>query len=302
LGVRLLEETDKKLLRRVIELLAQAHVQLVKEDKRSLAAQASKALADIFPYLIDKPAVEDMLRALAVMGDENAVRALIKGFNHPTRFESIADIIAGIGQPAVHWLLDTLRDSEDRDYRLKAMYVLSKIGGQVEKEAMKILSLEDRWFVRRNMALVLGQVGTEACLEELRKAFDDKDVRVRMEVLRAAAKIAGQKVEDLMIRGLMDKDAAMKKLAIELLGRYASEAGCDALFELYTKKDVLGRGEPPEIKMAIVEAAGAIGTKRAASLLMTAARDKEAAISLRAQELLQPLLRKLKEAAIKENI
>lgn len=301
LSTRLLEEPDQGLLKIVIELLAQAHVQLVKEDKRSIAALASKALADVFPYLIDRPVVEDMLRALATMGDENAVRALIKGFNHPSRFEAIADILAGIGQPAVHWLLDTLRDSEDRDYRLKAMYVLTKIGSQAEKEAMKILSLEDRWFVRRNMALVLGQIGTEACLEELRKAFDDKDVRVRQEVLRAAAKIAGQKVEDLMIRGLMDKEPALKKMSIEYLGRYASEAGCDALIELYAKKDVLGRGEPPEIRMAIVEAAGAIGTKRAASLLMTAARDKESSISLRAQELLKPILKKLKEAAGQEN-
>ncbi|GEM_PF-1708953 len=295
LAVRLTSEFQQDILQLTIERVGQAFAVLSARDKRMMASKASKAMASVFPYLIDKPVSGIMLKVLSGMADENAVRALIKGFSHRTLFEAIADHIVGIGQPAVHWLMDTLRESEDRDFRMKAMYVLSKIGGDAEGEAVKILSLEDRWFVKRNMALVLGQIGTEACLEQLRKTFEDKDPRVKVEVLKAVHRIAAHKVEDLLIRGLLDKEDAVKKTAIEMLAKSASDAGTDAMAELYGRKDVLGRGETPEVKRSIIDAAGAIGTKRAANLLMTAARDKDQQLSAYAQEVLKPLLKKLKE-------
>jgi len=98
-----------------------------------------------------------------------------------------------------------------------------------------------------------------------------------------------------LIRGLLDKEDAVKKTAIEMLAKSASDAGTDAMAELYGRKDVLGRGETPEVKRSIIDAAGAIGTKRAANLLMTAARDKDQQLSAYAQEVLKPLLKKLKE-------
>lgn len=300
LAARLSSEFQPDILDQAIKLMGQAFAVLAGGDKRAIAAKASKATAAVFPYLIDKPAVATMLKVLSEMADENAIKALIKGFTHRTLFERIADALVGIGHPSVHWLLDTLRESEDRDFRMKAMYVLAKIGGEVESEAIKILSLEDRWFVKRNMALVLGQIGTEACLEQLRKTFEDKDPRVKIEVLKSAHRIAASKVEDLLIRGLLEKDDTVKKTAIALLAKSASDAGADALGELYTKKDMLGRGETAEIKRAIVEAAGAIGTKRAANLLMTAARDKDPQLAASAQEILKPLLLKLKDQQLKQ--
>jgi HEAT repeat protein len=299
LASRLSSEYQSDLLQQTILQMGQVFAILVKHDKKAIAAKSSQALAAVFPYLIDKPVAETMLKVLGEMADENSIKALIKGFIHRTLFERIAEIMVGIGHPAIHWLMDTLRDSEDKDFRMKAMYVLSKIGGDAESEAVKILSLEDRWFVKRNLALVLGQIGTDACLEQLRKTYEDKDPRVKIEVLRAVHRIAAAQVEDLLIRGLLEKEEAVKKTAIELLTKSASDAGTDALAELYGKKDILGRGETPEIKMAIIEAAGAIGTKRAANLLMTAARDKEPQLSQRAQEILRPLLKKIKEQEMK---
>lgn len=299
LNERLMAEIVPELQAGVVEGLAALHGMLVAKDKKGVAATISRGLGDLFPYLVDKPVGGALIDMLARMGDEAATRALIKGFTRDAVFERIAGLLAANGMKAAPWLIDTVRESEDRTMRMKTMYVLSKIGPEVEDLAIRMLP-DDRWFVKRNMALLLAQLGTAKSVEPLKVQYDDKDARVRVEILRTILKLAGAAAEDFYAKALADKEPEVRKAAVDCLAKCPTDTAVDALAAVFTKRDMLGRGETPEIRKAIVAAAGAIGTKKAASLLMGAARDKDAELSAAAQAILPGLLKKLKEQGMQQ--
>jgi HEAT repeat protein len=179
------------------------------------------------------------------------------------------------------------------------MYVLSRIGPEVEDLAIKMLP-DDRWFVKRNMAMLLAQLGTIKSVEPLKVQYDDKDARVRMEIMKTVFKLGGAKSEDLYLKGMGDKEPDVRKAAVECMGKCGGDASVDAMAAVYNKRDMLGRGEAPEIKKLIITACGEIGNKKAASFLMGAAKDKDADLAAAAQALLPALLKKLKEQGMQQ--
>ncbi len=296
---RLMAETAPELQSELIMGLGRMHETMLAKDKKAIAGTISKSIGDLFPYLVDKPVGGALIDMLARMGDEAATRALIKGFTKDAVFERIAGLLAANGIKAAPWLIDTVRESEDRTMRMKTMYVLSKIGPEVEDLAIRMLP-DDRWFVKRNMALLLAQLGTAKSVEPLKVQYDDKDARVRVEILRTILKLAGPAAEDFYAKALADKEPEVRRAAVDCLAKCPTDGAVDAMAAVFTKRDMLGRGEAPEIRKAIVAAAGAIGTKKAASLLMGAARDKDAELAADAQAILPGLLKKLKEQGMQQ--
>jgi len=290
-------ETSPDLQPGLILGLNQTYDLMIAKDKKAIAGTVSRSIGDLFQYLVDKPVGPVLIEVLARMGDEPATRALIKGFTKDAQFEKIASLLAANGMKAAPFLIDTVRESEDRTMRMKTMYVLSKIGPEVEDLAVKMLP-DDRWFVKRNMAVLLTQLGTIKSVEPLKLQYDDKDARVRTEIMGSVYKLAGAQAEDLYTKGLADKEPEVRKLAVECLAKCPTDTAVDAMAAVYNKRDLLGRGETPEIKKAIVAACGEIGNKKAASFLMGAARDKDADLAAAAGALLPPLLKKLKEQGI----
>ncbi|HTY07588.1 MAG TPA: HEAT repeat domain-containing protein [Candidatus Edwardsbacteria bacterium] len=294
---RLMAETSPELQPGLILGLNQTYDLMIAKDKKAIAGTISKSIGDLFPYLVDKPVGPVLIEVLARMGDEAATRALIKGFTKDAVFEKIAGLLAANGMKAAPWLIDTVRESEDRTMRMKTMYVLSKIGPEVEDLAIKMLP-DDRWFVKRNMALLLAQLGSIKSVEPLKVQYDDKDARVRSEIMKTVFKLAGAKAEVLYLKGLADKEPDVRKLAIECLAKCPTDTAVDAMAAVYSKRDMLGRGEAPEIKKAVIAACGEIGSKKAASFLMGAARDKDPDLAAAAGAILPALLKKLKEQGI----
>jgi len=208
--------------------------------------------------------------------------------------EQAAEALAQNKEKTLPYLLEAVKESEDSNMRFKCMYVLNKIGAGVEEMAIKALP-DDRWFVRRNMCVLLSLMGTEKSLSPLGNLLDDKDPRVRLEGLKALFKIGAQQSEAWLIRAMGDKDAEVKKQAVEFAGKAGTEASVDALSELYYKRDMLGRGEGSDIKKQIIASFSALGTKNAASALMKIAKDRDAELAQVAQAALPGMLKKLKE-------
>jgi HEAT repeat protein len=277
---RLRQESDQKLYQAITDLVLKMAEDLKNKQRQALVAIISKELSDIM--------------LLSLIGDDSSIRSLIQGLLKEPILEPAAEALVQIKDKTVPYLLEAVKESEDSNMRLKCMYVLNRIGAGVEEMAIKALP-DDRWFVRRNMCILICLLGTEKSIKPLVEALEDKDARVRLEALKALFKIAGQNSEAWMIRALKDKDDEVKKQAIEYAGKSGTLASADALAELYFKKDLLGRGEPVEIKRRIITAAGLISNKSAASLLMNVARDKDPELSKEAETVLIVVLKKLKE-------
>ncbi|MBI5804480.1 HEAT repeat domain-containing protein [candidate division TA06 bacterium] len=292
--LRLRQESDERIYRQGIDMIQQIAEDLRNKQRLALVTRISKDISDIMLLMADKPVAKDMIKVLSLIGDESAIRSLILGLLKDPILEPAAEALAQIKDKALPYLLETVKESEDSNMRFKCMYVLNKIGAGVEDMAIKALS-DDRWFVRRNMCVLLSLMGGENSLSPLGAVLEDKDARIRLEALKALYKLGGQNSEAWLIRAMGDKDLDVKKQAIEFAGKAGTEASVDALTELYYKKDLLGRGEPPDIKKQIITSLGTLGTKTAASVLMKIAKDKDAELAQAAQPALAGVLKKIKE-------
>ena len=292
--LRLRQESDARIYRKCVEAIQLIAEDLKNKQRHSLVNRISKDISDIMLLMADKPVAKDMINLLALIGDESSIRSLILGLLKDPILEPAAEALAQIKDKALPYLLEAVKESEDSNMRFKCMYVLNKIGAGVEEMAVKALS-DDRWFVRRNMCVLLSLMGGESSLSPLGAVLEDKDARIRLEALKALFKLGGQNSEAWLIRAMGDKDLDVKKQAIEFAGKAGTEASVDALTELYYKKDLLGRGEPADIKKQITASLGALGTKTAASVLMKIAKDKDAELAQAAQSVLPGVMKKIKD-------
>lgn len=291
---RLRQESDSGLYQSVTETIQQIAEDLKSKQRLALVTRISKDISDIMLLMADKPVARDMIKILSLIGDDSSIRSLILGLLKDPILEPAAEALAQIKDKALPYLLETVKESEDSNMRFKCMYVLNKIGAGVEEMAVKALA-DDRWFVRRNMCVLLSLMGGENSLSPLGAVLEDKDARIRLEALKALFKLGGQNSEAWLIRAMGDKDLDVKKQAIEFAGKAGTEASVDALTELYYKRDLLGRGEPSDVKKQVIISLGALGTKTAATVLMKIAKDKDAELAQAAQSALPGVLKKIKE-------
>jgi HEAT repeat protein len=293
LSLRLRQEIDASHYPWVLGTLERITDELRIREKHGLASRISGNLAELLMLLPEKPVAKDMVRILSKIGDDTALNTFVQALLKDPVFELVAEELAVKGEQAIPYLLGVVKESEDKTMRFKTMYVLNKIGPSVEEHIIRALA-DDRWFVRRNMCIMLGQVGGEASLPALGGLLEDKEPRVRIEALRAMNKIGGQACEPWAIRAVHDKDPEVKREALALLGQIGGEASVDGLCELYLKKDILGRTETNEVKRQIIAALGGIGTKSAAAFLMKVAKDRDQELAGAAVKTLQELMKKLK--------
>lgn len=294
LALRLRQEIDDKLYRRAVEAVQQIAQDLKSRQRQALVNLISKDISDIMLLMAEKPVARDMVGILSEIGDEQAIRSLILALLKDPLLEQAASALAGIREKALPYLMETVKESEDSNMRFKCMYVLNKIGRGVEELAVKALS-DDRWFVRRNMCVLLSLMGGPDSLGALGTMLEDKDSRVRQEALKALFKLGGGQAEAWLIRAMGDKDPEVKKQAIEFAGQAGSEASADALSELYYRRDMLGRGEPPEVKKLIISGLGRLATRTSAEVLAKMAKDKDAELARAAEKALAEVRHRLAE-------
>ena len=92
--------------------------------------------------------------------------------------------------------------------------------GEIQK---LIKDLGHRLIKRRETAAeLLGKLNAKQALPHLESRLDDKNVNVRLEVLRSIHSIAPIKSESYLIRGLSDKNFEIKHSCISWLGKIGS--------------------------------------------------------------------------------
>ena len=95
----------------------------------------------------------------------------------------IAEVIALVGTPFARPLLEATALESDRSIRLFHMNCLKKLGHQVADHAVLFLN-DERWFVQRNMLILLGELGAEEKLPKIRPLLNHSHQKVRQEALK----------------------------------------------------------------------------------------------------------------------
>lgn len=171
------------------------------------------------------------------------------------------------GGDAVEVLLERLAESPTVAERRRAFDVLAKMkeaGGQL----INMLG-HPQWFVVRNVAELIGEMGLEEAVPALTKKVDHEDLRVRKAVALALAKIGTRSVVEPLRRALRDPSPEVRtQAALGVGGRRANALAMPLVVALDEEKDLevsrelilaLGRIASPDAVQALIKLAQPAG-------------------------------------------
>lgn len=128
------------------------------------------------------------------------------------------DYFQALGPHAVNGLVDRLATEDGAGTRKIICFLLRDLGAPIVEELAAKLS-DSRWYLVRNIVMVLGSVGTDKALLALRGALSHPDARVRFEVAAAAGKAASPHAQRMLEVLLDDQDGRVRKNAAAALLR-----------------------------------------------------------------------------------
>ena len=166
------------------------------------------------------PVLWSVGNALKFLGDERAIRELIKAFNDSSNSirESVAGVMGQIGgERALKALIAALED-EAYTIRASSASALGNIGDESAVPALCKVLLEDSYYsVRENAAFALGEIGNDRAMSALMEALHDKTLSFYSKVAVALGKIGDERPIPILAIALAGNDRERALIATEAL-------------------------------------------------------------------------------------
>jgi len=154
---------------------------------------------------VPKKALQAVLKA----GGTSAITAAVELMGRTGSLKArrtLSNMLAGLGDVAVPVLLDLMHDS--------------------------------RWFIIRNICVILGSIASREALPVLTKSLHHPDLRVRKEAIRSLAQIGGPESESAILDILHGAEPALYPQAIASLGGMKSRKSVAELIRIVVSKDL----------------------------------------------------------------
>ncbi|HBG05218.1 MAG: hypothetical protein A2075_05950 [Geobacteraceae bacterium GWC2_58_44] len=255
----------------------------------------------------------DIVRALRLLRFLNQLMNLGSISLHQRR--QIAAVLAGILSESTVQVLQQTIDSDDsvshQDLKellqilgLPSLGAMCELLGRVEKLKMRKVIIEvlvelgkdnpqvfapflsdPRWYLVRNVVLVLSLLGSPVALELIVGLITHREARIRREVLGFLERSADPKAKSYLLKYLRDESSALRIKALQILARERLPFALKPALALTMAEDFKGR-EIAE-KKAVYEAIGELGSEGVLPLFremllkkswFKKAEDKESAI------------------------
>ena len=187
--------------------------------------------------------------ALDRMADADSVAALVTGLRRLPNddYGPPRELLGVLGGGAVRHLLLTLAVEDDRGARHRLLELLAALGPVVARDAAAMLS-DPRWYVVRNILVLLRRVGDPGSLPDVRRATAHPDLRVRLEAIRNLFAFEAAASRDLLRAAIHDPDPRLAAEAIELAGAHGIVEAVEPLVELLAAWDPFGRRRALRLK------------------------------------------------------
>jgi len=206
---------------------------------------------------------ETSRRALEEIGTEHHLHFLMESLclkDIPSYNRSaVQHILAYFGTKVLEPLLDRLIEEEDSRNRHFMLEVLRYQPPEALPNLLPFLK-DNRWYVVRNVILILGEIRHQAALPSLLKMLGHPDTRVRREALRAITRIGGSQAGKILIRVVERGDPHLGRLALMSMGSMEDPAVIDFLLAL-AKGERLDELELDEdVRLDAIKSLGQIGS------------------------------------------
>jgi hypothetical protein len=265
-----------KLLTRLTARLDPETAQQILDELVLLAEQATREgrttdVAAIFSALLDRELAiidPDVRRVFLVAGRRLTKPVVLRPIatllvSHPATASRTERILQRVGQDGVDSVVDQYTSSRSVSERLVYRAVLARL--PLAREALVQMLSDPRWYIVRQAAEFLGELGTDEAERPLADLLRHDDERVRRAATRALSRIESSFTLDAIARAVVDASATVRLEAVAGLAmRKTGRAGSMLV------KAIDSEGEQ-EVQYAILSALGRVATPEAVHKLTRAA-------------------------------
>jgi hypothetical protein len=199
----------------------------------SLAAERRKTLDEFLANLADAPTLAALVAASRLPGGPP--------------FVQVQTLVLALGPSAARGLLEALAAEQDRGRRLRLIELAASLGAAIVPETRRLLA-DPRWYVVRNMVLLLRRVQDRSAMSEILRCADHPGLRVRLEAIRALFAFDSKVPRDLLARTINHSDPRLAEAAVLLTGQHGITQAIDLLVEILLRWDFLGRKRSMRLK------------------------------------------------------
>ena len=235
---------DRQLARTLIELMASrgashdAEPALARLESLFRAFIAGGAYADALDT-IDR--LSELRVPLERFADISIIRMLVETMHDapPENAAVVKQLTERLGIIASHALLIALADENNLGRRRRLFDFAVSLGPAIVPAATQFLS-DDRWFVVRNMIILLRTVNDRTSLAEIRRCAHHDDLRVRMEAIKSLLALDPTVPRALLDEAIHARDPKFAEIAITLVGNYGIKEAVEPLLRLIEGRDIFG--------------------------------------------------------------
>ncbi|NND03569.1 MAG: HEAT repeat domain-containing protein [Acidimicrobiia bacterium] len=166
--------------------------------------------------------------------------------------------LGAIGTSATDALVAMLAEADDQKARRSITALLVPAVSE-DPLCLDNYLLDERWFLLRNLATVLGRTGKQTAVAGVRRLLRHEDQRVRAEALRSLIRLQRDEAAPAVLRLLADQHPMVREAAASLAKTFDS-----AGFEKSLIREFQSAKHPQEVQMVMVEVLG--GRETSASL------------------------------------
>jgi hypothetical protein len=178
----------------------------------------------------------------------------------PQRSTEMQRVVEALGSPAIRALLVALTEEENRSRRRRLYDFAVSLGPAIVPEARTFLR-DERWFVVRNMIVLLREVQDRTSVRDIRRCADHADLRVRLQAIKTLLTYDSALPRTLLDRAINDPDPKLAETAIMLSASYGIKEAVDPLLRMVSERDLLGMRK--QTRMHAIRALGELAEARA---------------------------------------
>ncbi len=212
-GLLAVEERDDR-FRRLMRVLTGKISGSIRRGRYRRAELWLRAAVDHPTYPGERAA--EVTEAISQSGAPDVLDALVSQLADDDESEPAQRLLSILAPSHVSELIDMMASEEDRARRRTFLNVLGREAARDSRQVIERLD-DQRWFVVRNLAIVLGRSGNATCVPALRRLVSHGDHRVRVEALRALSSLDSGSV-DYFGDALGDSHESVRQAAIAMLG------------------------------------------------------------------------------------
>ena len=232
---------------------------LLSSGRLDLATTLAEDLRRIADESDSRPSVRAQVdETLARMATSESVAAMLDAFARGGSASSAVArrLLDALGKAGARGFLLALAEEKDKSRRRRILDLLVSLGPVIAAPARDLLA-DERWYVVRNMIVLLQRVGDRSALAAIRHAANHYDLRVRLEAIKWLLAYDPEVPHDLLEKAINDPDVKLAEAAIVLAGSYGIKEAADPLLAIVDGFDLLGKRR--SLRLKALKALGDLG-------------------------------------------